>query len=60
MGMNLIINAAKRETRGPKAATGIYLPPVKGFMDDLTLTAKTHIQASRMLSALEEAATCPE
>ena len=45
MGMNLIINAAKRETRGPKAASGIYLPPVKGFMDDLTLTAKTHIQA---------------
>ncbi|XP_052233232.1 uncharacterized protein LOC127846096 [Dreissena polymorpha] len=45
MGMNLIINAAKRETRGPKAATGIYLPPVKGFMDNRTLTGKTHIQA---------------
>ena len=57
MGMNLIINAAKRDTRGPKAASGIYLPPVKGFMDDLTLTAKTHIQARWMLSALEEAAT---
>jgi hypothetical protein len=36
MGMNLLINAAIRETRGPKTKSGIYLPSSIGFMDDLT------------------------
>ncbi|XP_053395771.1 uncharacterized protein LOC128555950 [Mercenaria mercenaria] len=57
MGMNLIINAAKRETRGPKTASGVYLPANRGFMDDLTVSTKTHIQARWVLSALDEAAT---
>ncbi|XP_052245600.1 uncharacterized protein LOC127854577 [Dreissena polymorpha] len=53
MGMNLILNAAKKETRGPKTASGIYLPSNRSFMDDLTITTQTHVQARWVLSALE-------
>jgi len=31
MGMNLLINSAKRETRGPETQSGIYLPSSIGF-----------------------------
>ena len=57
MGMNLIIKAAKRETRGPQTASGVYLPSNRGFMDDLTVTTKTHVQARWVLTALGETAT---
>jgi hypothetical protein len=54
MGMNLIINAGKRETRGPKTDSGVYVPSSRGFMDDMTLTTTSPIQARWMLTALEE------
>ena len=54
MGMNLLINGARRETRGPKTQSGIYLPSSRGFMDDLTLTTATHVQAWWMLAALTD------
>jgi len=54
IGMNLIINAAKRETRGPKAAFGIHLPSNRGFMDDLTISTTTHVQARWVLTALDD------
>ncbi|XP_060584269.1 uncharacterized protein LOC132740392 [Ruditapes philippinarum] len=57
MGMNLLINAAIRETRGPKTESGIYLPSSRGFMDDLTLTTPTHVQARWMLTALTDVAS---
>ena len=55
MGMNLMINAALRETHGPKTESGIHLPSTRGFMDDLILTTCTEIgQLKRLLtSALE-------
>jgi hypothetical protein len=57
MGMNLLIKAAIRETRGPKTESGIYLPSSRGFMDDLTLTTPTHVQARWMLTALTDVAS---
>ena len=57
MGMNLMINAALRETRGPKTESGIHLPSSRGFMDDLTLTTTTHVQARWMLTALTDVAS---
>ncbi|XP_052224708.1 uncharacterized protein LOC127840340 [Dreissena polymorpha] len=57
MGMNLLINAAQRETRGPKTESGIYLPCSRGFMEDLTLTTTTHVQARWMLTALTDVAS---
>jgi len=56
VGMNLLINAAIRETRGRKTESGIYLPSSRGFMDDLTLTTPTHVQARWMLTALTDVA----
>ena len=44
-------------TRGPKTESGIYLPSSRGFMDDLTLTTATHVQARWMLAALTDVAS---
>ncbi|XP_052240804.1 uncharacterized protein LOC127851227 [Dreissena polymorpha] len=52
--MNLIIKAGDRESRGPKTQTDIRLPPQRGFMDDLTITTESHIQARWILSALKD------
>ena len=57
MGMNMLIKAGERETRGPMTATNIRQPPSRGFMDDLTITTQSHIQARWVLGALEDAAT---
>ena len=50
MGMNLIINAAKRVTRGPK----IHLPSNRGFKDALTISTTTRVQAGWLLTALDD------
>ncbi|KAH3839385.1 hypothetical protein DPMN_112814 [Dreissena polymorpha] len=52
MSMNLIINPANKETRGPKTSTGLHLPTNRGFMDDLTVTTQPHIQAKWVLKYL--------
>ena len=52
--MNLIIKAGDREIRGPKTKSDIRLPPQRGFMDDLTITTESHIQARWVLKALED------
>ena len=57
MGMNIMINAALRETRGPKTESVIHLQSTRGFMDDLTLTTTTHVQARWMLTALTDVAS---
>ncbi|XP_052280752.1 uncharacterized protein LOC127878274 [Dreissena polymorpha] len=57
LGMNLLINAAQRETRGPKTESGIYVPSSRGFLDDLTLTTTTHVQARWMLTSLTDVAS---
>ena len=41
MGMNMIIKAGERETRGPKTSSNIRQPPNRGFMDDLIITTDT-------------------
>ncbi|XP_052238637.1 uncharacterized protein LOC127849934 [Dreissena polymorpha] len=54
IGMNLLINAAQRETRGLKTESEIYPPSSRGLMDDLTLTTTKHVQARWMLTALTD------
>ena len=46
--------AAEREAKGPKMNTGVQEPPLRVFMDDLTLTTTTHMQARWTLAALED------
>ena len=57
MGMNLLINVARRETNGPKTESGIYRPSSRDFMDDLTLVTTTHVQARWMLTTLADVAS---
>ncbi|KAH3887530.1 hypothetical protein DPMN_011547 [Dreissena polymorpha] len=47
---------AQRETRGQKTESGIYIPSIRGFMDDLTLSTSTHVKARWMLKALTDVA----
>lgn len=53
--MNLKISAAGKETKGPKTSTGTRLvPAIRGFIDDITITTTTHVQARWVLDALDE------
>ena len=52
-----MIEAGKRETRGPKTKADIRQPPGRGFMDGVNITTTTHIQARWVLGAMEETAT---
>ena len=55
MGMGMVTRTVERETREPRMDSGIYQPPIRGFMDDLTVTTTTtHKQARWVLSALED------
>ena len=54
MCMGMVTTAAERETRGPNIDSGIYQPQISGFLDDLTMTTTSHIQARWVLSALED------
>ncbi|XP_076155592.1 uncharacterized protein LOC143138965 [Alosa pseudoharengus] len=52
MGMNLLITTAAAEAKGPVTAAGSRQPPLRGFMDDLTITTTTHVQARWILKTL--------
>ncbi|RXN13739.1 hypothetical protein ROHU_009472 [Labeo rohita] len=54
--MNLLITAAGKESRGPIMESGTRQPPIRGFMDDLTITTSSHVQARWILKALDEVA----
>jgi len=57
LGMNLILKAAKQETKGPKTTSGIRMPQTRGFMNDITITTHSHIQTIWILCVLEETAS---
>src|SRR4029434_1513287 len=57
MGMNLLITAAVKESRGPIMESGIRQPPLRGFMDDLTITTATHVQTRWILKAIDDVET---
>ncbi|XP_059378226.1 uncharacterized protein LOC132114105 [Carassius carassius] len=49
--------AAEKEARGPKMESGIRQPPIRGYMDDLTVTTTTHVEARWVLPVLGHMAT---
>ncbi|XP_035685395.1 uncharacterized protein LOC118421998 [Branchiostoma floridae] len=55
--MNLVMKPAMRQSRGPKTSSGVRQPPLKAFMDDLTITTESVLSSRWMLKSLEEAAT---
>ncbi|XP_033096540.1 uncharacterized protein LOC117100821 [Anneissia japonica] len=54
MGMNQIILAAGKKAKGPRMESGICQLSIRGFMDDLTVTTTTHVQARWVLEELGE------
>lgn len=53
--MNLLIMSAEKEARGPKMESGNQQPPIRGYMDDLTVTTTTHVEARWVLTVLDVA-----
>jgi len=55
--MNLILKAAKQETKGPKTTSGIRMTQTRRFMAGITTTTHSHILAISILCVLEETAS---
>jgi len=54
--MNMLVKSAEVQCRGPLIKSGIRQPPIRAFMDDLTVT--TSVRGSRwILKGLEEIIT---
>lgn len=52
MGMNPLLTAMEGITRGPALESGVIQPVVLSFMDNLTTTTVTHVQARWVLETL--------
>ncbi|XP_078589523.1 uncharacterized protein LOC144869891 [Branchiostoma floridae x Branchiostoma japonicum] len=55
--MNLLIEPSTKQSRGPKTKSGARQPPLRAFMDDLTLSTESVLGARHMLRSLDRAAT---
>ncbi|GAA6109066.1 uncharacterized protein LOC109140823 [Tachysurus ichikawai] len=53
LAMNMLVKSAEPECRGPKSKTGIWQPPIRAFMDDLTVTVESVPRARWILKGLE-------
>ncbi|XP_076113544.1 uncharacterized protein LOC143081178 [Mytilus galloprovincialis] len=51
--MNLIVKSVEKTRRGPLLSSGVRQPPVRAFMDDMTVTSKTVIEGKWTLEVLE-------
>ncbi|XP_049337547.1 uncharacterized protein LOC125802987 [Astyanax mexicanus] len=57
LAMNMMVKAAEVECRGPLSRSGIRQPPIRAFMDDLTVTATTVTGCRWLLRGLERIIT---
>ncbi|KAI8514632.1 hypothetical protein Bbelb_072230 [Branchiostoma belcheri] len=55
--MNLVMEPAVKQSRGPTTNSGTRQKPLKAFMDDLTITTESVLSARWTLRSLEEKAT---
>ncbi|XP_077083545.1 uncharacterized protein LOC143736754 isoform X1 [Siphateles boraxobius] len=53
LAMNMLVKSAEPECRGPKSRSGIRQPPIRAFMDDLTVTTESVPGARWILRGLE-------
>nr|XP_057943465.1 uncharacterized protein LOC131138512 [Doryrhamphus excisus] len=53
LAMNMLVKAAEVECRGPLSKSGIRQPPIRAFMDDLTVTATSVTGCRWLLRGLE-------
>ncbi|XP_033755855.1 uncharacterized protein LOC117338607 [Pecten maximus] len=52
--MNLMVKSVEKMSRGPWMRAGVRQPPVRAFMDDMTISTKTIIEAKWTLKEIEE------
>lgn len=57
MGMNLLVTAAAAEAKGPATAAGGRQPPIRVFMDDLTIPTTSHVQVRWIQKTLGDVAS---
>ncbi|KAI4876470.1 hypothetical protein NFI96_017397 [Prochilodus magdalenae] len=54
LAMNMLVKAAETECRGPLSKSGIRQPPIRAFMDDLTVTTTSVPGCRWILQGLEK------
>lgn len=57
LAMNMLVKAPEVECRGPKSSSGIRQPPIRAFMDDLTVTTTSVTGCQWLLQGLERIIT---
>ena len=57
LAMNMLVKAAEVECRGPLSKSGICQPPIRAFMDDLTMTTLSVTGSRRLLKGSEQNTT---
>ena len=55
--MNMIVKSVEKKSRGPWMKSGVRQPTGRAFIDDMTLTTMTVIEAKWTLQELETAST---
>lgn len=53
LAMNMVVKAAETECRGPLSKSGVRQPPIRAFMDDLTVTTTSVPGCRWILQGLE-------
>lgn len=53
LAMKMLVKAAETECRGPLSKSGVSQPPIRAFMDDLTVTTTAVSGARWILQGLE-------
>ena len=53
LAMNMLVKAAEKQCRGPLSKSGIRQPPIRAFMDDLTVTTASVPGGRWILEGLE-------
>ena len=51
--MNLLVKCVEKQSRGPTTKSGIRLPPMRAFMDNMTVTTKSVEEGRQMLEGLD-------
>ncbi|XP_074527636.1 uncharacterized protein LOC141791255 [Halichoeres trimaculatus] len=57
LAMNMVAKSAELECRGPKTKSGVRQPPIRAFMDDLTVTTESVPGCRWILHGLERLTT---
>ena len=55
--MNMLVKSAEVECRGPITKSGVKQPPIRAFMDDLTVTTMSVPGSRWILQGLERLTT---